>query len=161
MLSTTSTISDVKLKIENDYAFYGYSSDGTFIQALRSIAEDVMMTYFYPKISMTTYDLIAAKNKSNLTESEIYLYWAEIYTICVEFLKSRTAKETQLQMNSSEMLAVEGYRYQMGSSGSAPGHDSLKFYRDKMFWYWQLAGFNMLALERTCTIFGGSSNGEA
>lgn len=158
MLSATYTIADVKAKLENDYLFYGYTTDLMFSRALQSISEDVMMTYFFPKIGITDYNTIATKNKSSLTELELYLYWAEIYTVCVEFLKSRTAKEGQLQMNSSEMLAVEGYRYQAGSgSGSAPGHNSLKYYFDKMFGYWKLAGFNILSLERTCTIFGDSS----
>jgi hypothetical protein len=158
MLSVTYTVADVKTKLGNDYSFFGYSNDVVFSQALQSIAEDVVMIYFYPKIGSSAYATIAAKNKSGLLELELYLYWAEIYTICVEFLKSKSATEGQLQMNPSEMLSVEGYRYQTsGGNGSAPGHDSLRFYHDKMFGYWKLAGFNILSLERTCTIFGDSS----
>ena len=157
MLSSTYTIIDVKAKLENTYSFYGYASDALFTTGLTSISEDVYRIYFLPRLGEDEYNVIKAKNRAGLTEFETNVYWAEVYTICCEFLKSRSAKTQQLQMNTNEMLSVEGYKYQTATGkGSSQGDLSMKYYKDKMFWYWKLAGWNIMALERTCTIFGDS-----
>jgi hypothetical protein len=116
---------------------------------------------FVPKIGETEYNIIKAKNKVGLDEYETNLYWAEVFSICYYFLKEREAKTSQLQNNSNEDLSVEGYSYKLGtaSGSSSPGDNSLKFYHGKMYTYWKLAGFDIHALERTCTIFGDSSTG--
>ena len=157
MLSQNDTIADVKSKLENDYSYFGYSNDDYFDSGLESIAQDVMMLYFYQRIGKSAYDTIALKDNVGLTEYETYLYWAEVYTICNEFLKWREAKNGQLQTSSNERLTVEGYTYQIGAgTASSSGDRSLKFYRDKMNSFWSLAGMNIMALERTCNIFGNS-----
>jgi len=157
MLSSTYTVADIKLKLENDYSFYGYSSDALFTTGITSIADDVYRIYFIPKVGEDEYNIIKAKNRSGLTEIETNLYWAEVYTVCVEFIKSRSAKTQQLQTNANEMLSVEGYRYQVNTgAGSSQGDNALRYFKDKMFWYWKLAGWNIMSLERTCSIFGDS-----
>lgn len=158
MLSSTYTITDVKLKLRNDYAFFGYTTDALFVSALTSVASDVTLVYFYPRIGKTEYDRIKALNKAGLSETEEYLYWAEVYTICSEFLKGEVARTGQMQTSSNERLTVEGYTYQTGgSSSSSQGDYSLRYYRDKMFSFWKLAGHHLMSLERSCTIWGSSN----
>lgn len=158
MLSVSETISDVKYKLENIYSFYGYASDDELTIALESLSDDVMRLYFYPRIGKTEYDRIAALDHTDLTDYEENLYWAEVYTICYEFLKWRNAVIGQLQTGSDESLTVEGYSYRTSASSSSSLNDkSYKFYQGKMFSFWSLAGYNINALERTCTIFGSSS----
>jgi len=161
MLSSTSTIADVKLKLENDYSFFGYTSDALFVAALTSVADDVLRLQFIPRIGQVEYDRIKAKNKVALDEYETNIYWAEVFTVCYDFLREKNAKSSQLQSNGNESLSVEGYSYKIGSSSgsSSPGDVSLKFYYGKMYMYWKLAGYDLMALERTCTIFGDSGTG--
>ncbi len=161
MLSASYTISDVKARLVNPYSYYGYASDAPFTAALTTIAEDVKLLYFYPKIGQTQYDIIAALNKTGLTTWQIYLYWAEVWTICYMFLAARGAQTTQLQNNSNERLTVEGYTYQTSAgSGSSQGDLSYKFFKGKAFEYWALAGFNINSIQRTCTIFGDSATSD-
>jgi hypothetical protein len=64
-----------------------------------------------------------------------------------------------MQNSANESLSVEGYTYKSAAvAGSSPGDLSIKFYFGKMFSYWKLAGYNIQALERTCTVFGDSGN---
>jgi hypothetical protein len=157
MFSPTYTIVDVKLKLENDFSYFDYLSDTAFENGLTSVAEDVQRIYFLPRISQERYDKIKDKDKVDLTPWENALYWAEVYTICTEFLKWRAAKSAQLQSNSESTLKVEGYSFQSSAGGGASGADlSLRFYKDKMYAYWKYAGFDLMALMRTCTIFGDS-----
>lgn len=161
MLSSTNTITDVKNKLENDYTFFGFSSDALFVNSITSVAEDVLRIRFIPTIGQREYDVIKAKNKVALTEYQTNLYWAEVFSICFDFLREREAKTSQLQSNSNESLSVEGYSYKIGSGSgsSSPGDKSSKFYFGKMYTYWKLAGFDLNALQRTCTIFGDSGTG--
>ena len=155
MLSATNTVSDVKTKLENDYSYFSYASDDLFTLGIENVCEDVVRLYFYPRIGKIEYDRVALLDKVGLTELEENLYWAEVYTVCVEFLRSRSARTGQLQTSANESLSVEGYRYQVGSgAGSSLGDDALKYYRGKMFMYWKLVGYNVMSLERTCSIFG-------
>lgn len=159
MLSETYTIIDIKDKLQNIYSFYGYDSDEEFDSVLESVSEDVMRLYLYPKIGNTEYARIQALDKVDLTATEEYLYWGEVYAVCYEFLKSRTNTSGQLQSSANESLTVEGYSYKTSqSSGSSPNDESLRGFYDKMFSYFKLAGFNMMSLERTCTIFGDSES---
>lgn len=155
MLSATYTIADVKTKLVNDYLFFDYTGDALFVTALTSVAEDVERIYFVPRLGQDDYDEIADKDKVSLTPYETALYWAEVYTICVEFLKWQSAKAEQLRNYSNETLKVEGYSHQISTGQGSSGADfSLKFYKDKMYMYWKYAGFDMFSLSRTCTIFG-------
>jgi hypothetical protein len=156
VLSSTDTIAKVKEKLINDYLYFSFASDALFVTALTSISDDIVRTYFYPRIGQTEYNRIKAKNHVGLLEKEEALFWAEVYTICYEFLKWRVAKSGQLQTaGGSESLKVEGYTYSTGvSEGISENDKSLKFYYGQMFRYWMIAGFNLNALERTCTIFG-------
>lgn len=149
------------MKLEQTYDYYGFASDTLFVTSLTSVADDILRMMFVPKIGQTEYNVIKAKDKVGLTEYQTNLYWAEVFSICCEFLKEREAKSNQLQSNSNESLSVEGYSYKIGAaSGTAsPGDKSLRFYFDKMYTYWKLAGFDINALERTCTIFGDSGTG--
>jgi len=158
MLSETYSIEDIKKKLENDYLFFKYSSDALFKAALENVGDDVMRIYFYPRIGQTQYEITQAKDKVDLDDCEVNLYWAEIFTVCYEFLSHKTSVLGSLQSSSSESLKVEGYSYQTreGGSSSNPGDDAMKGYRAKMFKYWMLAGYNIDALERTCNIFGNA-----
>lgn len=157
MLSATDTIDAVKQKLINDYAFFGYDSDLLYEDELTSISEDVMRIYFYPRIGKIEYLVIAAKDNTDLSEYEENLFWAEVFTICCEFLKAKGAQKGQLSYDSGGRLTVEGYIYQAGNSSGGSvsrGDFSTRFYFDKMYSYWKLAGFDIMALQRTCTIFG-------
>lgn len=157
MLSETNTISDIKSKLFNDYDFFNYEIESDFDNALESVCDDVMRIYFYPRIGETNYSLIADKDKEDLSSYETNLYWAEIFTVCYEFLRMRSAIENQMQSSGNEKLSVEGYRYEVtGGGGSSLNDLSAGEYYNRMYSYWKLAGFNLSSLERTCTIFGDS-----
>lgn len=158
MLSATYTIADVKIKLVQTYDSWGYASDADYETAIESVADDVMRIYFYPRIGQTSYETVAAKDKSGLAEYEVNLYWAEIYSICYEMLKWMTTTSGALSNSSEESLTVEGYSYKTkSSSGSTTSTDtSIKNYFDKMATYWKLVGFNLGGLSRTCTIWGDS-----
>lgn len=158
MLSATYTVSDVKSRLVNTYDYFGYTSDAAFESAIETTAQDVMWLYFYPRIGDTEYDRIAAKDRSSLTNYETYLYWAEVYTICYEILRWVESIQSQLQTADSESLSVEGYSYSTKTSSGQSQRStlSLRSYFDKMVSYWSMAGFNLNALQRTCTIWGDS-----
>lgn len=161
MLSATYTISDVKSRLGKEYSFYGYSDDYDFEVALTNINQDVMYIYLYPKIGSDEYTIMAAKDRTSLTETETYLYWAEIYATCYEFLKSKESSDGQLQYSNQESLKVEGYSYTSGTSyGTSPNDKSLNDFYSKMHRYFGLAGYNVMALQRTCTIFGDSTGNQ-
>jgi hypothetical protein len=158
MLSETRTLLDVKEKLQNIYSFYGYSSDEEFEGILESVSEDVMRIYFYPRLGVTYYETVQAKDAVDLELLEDYLYWAEVYSICYEFLKLKRTVSGQLQTSGNEKLQVEGYSYQTASSsGTSPNDTTLNDYYDKMLTYFKLAGWDLMGLERTCTIFGTSN----
>lgn len=158
MLSSSSTITDVKKKLSKNYSDYGYEIENQYDEELISIAEDVERIYFYSKIGEDKYTEIQEKDKIDLTSWETNLYYAEVFTICTEFLRVKSAIDNQFQSSSKETLKVEGYSYQTdsggGSSGSSLHEESIKKYSENMYVYWKRAGFNLYALERTCTIFG-------
>lgn len=163
MLSETYTIEDIRAALRKTYDFYDYDSDDEFEADLVLTVEDVMRRYFYPKIGKTRYDEIAEKDKVDIDydtdPSELYLYWAEVYTVCYEFNKFKTRTDNQQQTSSDESLKVEGYSYTAKSSSSSSQGDRAT----TDFWnmatdYWKNAGFDLNGLQRTCTIFGDSDN---
>lgn len=158
MLSVSYTIIDVKDKLQNIYSYFGYSSDEEFTGILTSISEDVMRLYLYPRLGTTAYATLAAKDKTSITEVvEEALYWAEVYSICYEFLRFHMTVSGQIQTSGDEDLQVEGYSYKTkAGSGASPNDKSLNGYMDKMLEYYKLAGYDIMSLQRTCTIFGDS-----
>lgn len=159
MLSETYTLEDIKAKLVNDFAFFEYSNDDEFEDALIGVSEDVKLLYMYPYIGIEDYADIEEKDKVGLTLYETYLYWAEIYCICYEFLKSKERTEGQLETSSNaESLKVEGYSYSTGggSNSFSKADFAKREFLDLMNKYFKLAGFDMWGLERTCTIFGTS-----
>jgi hypothetical protein len=154
MLSETNSIIDVKRKLGNDFAYFEYASDSLFINDLEDALEEVYLGYFLPRIGALEYDLIQDKDKTNLTAIEAYLYWAEVYATCFEFLKKVMAVDNQAQNSGSEHLSVEGYTHSISSGGSSPGNKSIRYYWDKAYKYFKHAGIDIAAMQRTCTIFG-------
>ena len=156
MLSVTNSISDIKTKLENTYDYYGFSSDAEFTSAITSVLEDIYLEYFLSRVGSTEYTRIATKNKVGLTDYETYVYWAEVYITCSNFLKRKEAIQNQLQNQAQESLKVEGYQYSVGSGsgGTARGDKSVKYYFEQAYVMFKRAGFNIMSLERTSTIFG-------
>jgi len=163
MLSETYTIEDIKSRLKKTYDYYDYASDDEFESDLNLVVEDVMLSYFYPKIGKTTYDEIAVKDKTGIDfdsyPSELYLYWAEVWTVCYEFNKYKTMTENQQRNSSDESLKVEGYSYTTKESSSSSKADkAVTDFWDKAMTYWKNAGFDIYGLQRTCTIFGADDN---
>jgi hypothetical protein len=156
MLSATNTIADIKARLENDYLFYGYSSDSVFTSALSMVAEDVYNSYYVPRLGVVEYARIATKNKISLSPNETYLYWAEVFLACYEFLKFKSASQNQLQSGGDETLRVEGYQHSIsGGGGSASlGGKAISFYWENAYLYFKKAGFDLMAMMRSCTVFG-------
>lgn len=157
MLSETHTIADVRAKLSNDYAYYGFESGADFDAQIESICDDVYRLIFLPNIGETEYTRIQAKDRTSLTTIETYLYWAEVFMTCHEFLSARTAINGQLQNSSDETLTVEGYTHKIGSGGSggaSQGDYSNASYYGKAYSYFKLGGIDLAKIERTCTIFG-------
>jgi hypothetical protein len=163
MLSSTYTIEDIKSRLKKTYDFYGYESEGDFEDDLETVVEDVMLLYFYPRIGKDRYDEIAAKDKTGIDydtdPEELYLYWAEVWTVCYEFNKFITRTDNQQQTSSKENLKVEGYSYESDSGDSSSlGELATSDFWKKALKYWKRAGFNLGGLQRTCTIFGDDDN---
>jgi hypothetical protein len=159
MLSASYSIIDIKAELRKDYTFFGYDDDACFRSDLTRVIDDVTRRYYIPRIGQTEYDRIAAKNKVSLTVYETDLYWAEVFTVCYEFIHRRSSEQGMLQNSSDETLTVEGYTHRLGGgggSGISQGDNVLRDYWSIAFEYWKLAGYNLSALERTCTIFGDS-----
>ena len=155
MLSETNTIPDVKERLENIYSYYGFANDDDFENSLEVVANDVKILLFWPKLGPAEYTRIQNKDKVDLLQTEEYLYWAEVYAICYDFLKFRIRVNGQLQNSADEYLSVEGYAYSTRSSTSVSPNDlALNSYKDKVLQFFKLAGYDIMALERTCTIFG-------
>ncbi|MCP4648807.1 MAG: hypothetical protein GY853_01825 [PVC group bacterium] len=160
MLSETYTIEDVKNRLRKPYSFYDFNSDDEFESTLITVSEDVKFLQMYPLVGTTGYGTIEDKDRVSLTAYEVYVYWAEIYYICYEFLKLDERTTGQRQTSSgSESLKVEGYQYQVNNSyGSKSQEDvSRGYFLEKARGYMKLAGFDMYSLERTCSIFGTTS----
>lgn len=159
MLSETWTIEDVKNRLKKPYSFYDYDSDDEFEADLISIADEVKYLYIYPHVSPSDYSDIEDKDKVALTRYETYVYYAEIYFICYEFIVSDDRTRGQREDSTgSETLRVEGYQY---SSNNSTGSNSQADYSKnaflrKAYSFMSKAGFDMYGLERTCSIFGTS-----
>lgn len=163
MLSETYTIEDIKSRLKKTYDYYNYTSEDEFQSDLELVIEDVMLAYFYPKIGKTRYDAIALKDKTGIDfdsdPSELYLYWAEVWTVCYEFNKFKTMTENQQQSGSDESLKVEGYSYTTReSSSSSKSEKATTDFWDRAAKNWKNAGFDINGLQRTCTIFGDDDN---
>jgi len=157
MLSSTNSVTDLKAKLINGFASFGYTSDAQFTTALRNALDEVYLSYFLPRIGAIAYNQMKAKDKVSLTAVETYLYWAEIYMACVEFLNMKEAASGQLQTASDEMLSVEGYTHRVGragAGGASQGDLSVNYYWGKAYQYFKLAGIDIASIQRTCTIFG-------
>jgi hypothetical protein len=161
MLSSTYTIEDIKAKLSNDYAYYGYSEETLFDDDIESICDDVYRLYFLPNLGSSEYSRIQAKDRSSLTVFETYLYWAEVFITCFEFLKERGAISGQLQNSGDETLTVEGYTHRIGGgsgAGSSQGDNSVARYYGRAYKYFKLAGIDIASIQRTCSIFEKSDN---
>ena len=159
MLSETFTIEDVKDKLRKPYSFYDYDSDDEFESDLTGIAEEVKYLYIYPHVAPAEYSDIEDKDKAALTRYEAYVYWAEVYFICYEFitLDNRTRGQRE-DSTGSESLKVEGYQYAVNNStgSNSQADESKNAFLRKAYAFMSKAGFDMYGLERTCSIFGTS-----
>ena len=161
MLSPTYTIRDVKVRLEQEYGDYGFSSELEMISALMVSAEDVQYLYLYPIMGSSAYETLQDKDKVSLTEKEMYLYLAEVHYICSVFLERRSATESSSDSNaSSEKLTVEGYTYEStdrtGSSSSFS--NAIKDYLGKAIHYMNIAGYNPYNLQRGGGVYGESNS---
>lgn len=163
MLSSTYTITDIKVALVQTYSYYGYSSDAEWTAELTTLLNYIYLDYFLERIGETSYSTISAKDKVSLTDYETYLYWAEVYITCHEFLREKRYQSGQLSSQSEESLKVEGYQHTVSagaSSGVSEGSRSEHHYFSKAFTMFKRAGYNIMALERTCTLFGdGNADG--
>lgn len=161
MLSSTYTITDIKADLVQEYDYYGYTSDASWTAELSRLLNYIYLNYFLERVGETSYSTIAAKDKTDLTDYETYLYWAEVYITCYHFLKEKRAQSSQLQSQINESLKVEGYQYtaNSGFASVSEGSKSEHHYFSKAFTMFKRAGFNIMSLERTCTIFGDGTTG--
>jgi len=161
MLSATWTIEDVKAKLGKTYSFYDYNSDDEFEEALIGVAEDVKYLYMYPHVGTDDYEDIVDKDKVALTRYEMYVYLAEVYYICYEFIVTDNRTRGQREDSTgSESLRVEGYQYSSNNStGSySQADESKNAFLSKANAFMSQAGFDLYGLERTCSIFGTSGS---
>ena len=149
MLSATNTITDIKLTLINDYSYYGYSDDASFVSVLTRVVAEVKLLELVPYISSGYYDAIAAKDKVSLTEIEEYIYWAEIYYSCSNFLESL---DTSSESSSGDSIKVEGYEYSDSSSVNSWSKSASK-YNKKAIRFMGMAGYNVLQIKRSGGLF--------
>jgi len=159
VLSSTYSIQDVKQKLVNDYSEFGLSTDVQFTEMVSGALQDAKFLLLYPNIGSSSYAVIQAKDKgvvSALTESQEYLYWAEVYFACSLFIRDINASTSATSNASSESLSVEGYSYSSTaeSGTSTAGSGTIRSYFERGMNYLILAGYNPNALERGSSIFG-------
>jgi hypothetical protein len=146
MLSSTNTINDIKTKLKNDYSYYGYANDAAFVTALTDSVNEVDLMIIIPKISQGFYDTIQAKDKVNLETREEYIYWAEVFYACCNFLQHEDI--TNEAMGGGGSLSVEGYSRSESESGATSRAKSGLQYWKKATSLMGLAGYNMMKLQR-------------
>lgn len=107
MLSATHEINDMvdRLDIPNTY---GYIDEDEMKAALTTFIEDAMNDYMLPAIGSSRYNTIAAKDKTDLTDTETYLYNAEVWFSIAMFLTTMGEHRTQKKDSTSVTYSQAG-----------------------------------------------------
>ena len=162
MLSATNSVDDVKTYLENDYSDFGFASDALFEAAITRALTDVQYLIMYMVLGSSAYAVTAAKDKVGLSEKETYIYYAEVYYACAEFMKSRKSTESSIASSAdTERLQIEGYEYEVtngsgSSGGSSAKSTSIKEYYDKAVGYLCRAGVNPHTLKKGDSIYAST-----
>lgn len=157
MLSETYSVNDVKVRLVHDYSTFGYLNEADFTIAIINALEDTKLLRMFPHIGSAGYTVIQDKDKGvveDLTESQEYVYWAEVFYACVEFLKLNAASTDSMNSSESESLSVEGYSYSSSSGTNTENSMGVKEYLRKATKYMVYAGYNPYQLQKTSGIFG-------
>jgi len=143
MLSETSSIPDMKKELET-YDVYGYDKESDFQNDLEYALEIAEKDRMIPVIGENTYDSLAGQDKSGLSTTQLYVYWAEVYYSLAEFCflharrdkyQRRSAREGRTQgditytntgATGKEMIAYDyltkaDKSFSAGGYGYAPG----------------------------------------
>ena len=129
MLSTTNTITDMKLELQA-YNVYGYSSDLLFVAALTSAVSTARRERMVPVMGISDYNSLASLDKTGLTEAQENVYYAEIYFSLAEFVLSHDRKDKFTRRGQTESRSGSNNSYSITSGFS--GKDMVaKEYRDR------------------------------
>lgn len=107
MLSVTNEINDIiaRLDIPNTY---GYIDLDEMKAALPTFIEDAMNDYMIPAIGTARYSAISDKDKTGLSETETYIYNAELWFSISMFLLTMGQQRTQKKDSTSVTYSQSG-----------------------------------------------------
>ena len=162
MLSATNTITDIKAKLRKDYVFFDFTSDALFIAALTDCVDTVKyddMIPFLGKDSVAIasqnlmgtgiysgesyYNEIAAKDKVSLTLTEQYIYKAEIWFACSEFIKTMSDDCIFAMNGGSVSESTKGYSYSVSNMKDSGKMQMVDDYYQKGLSSLRSAGINV------------------
>jgi hypothetical protein len=95
------------------------------------------------------------KDKVSLETYEEQTYWAEIFYVCADFLKSVGSSNESTSSGVAESLSVEGYSYSRSNDNILSGPEkSSAYWTEKAELSLIRAGYNLNHLQKTSHIFG-------
>jgi len=168
MLSATYTITDIKTKLRNDYAFFGFATDNAFIAALTDCVDIVKYDDMLPYLSKSSvnfpesqtlmvtgiysgeayYNYIASKNKVGLLLGEQYIYKAEIWFACANFIGTMS-DDCIFSMNGGSISeSTKGYSYSVSDIKNSGKQEIVKQYYEKAITSLKSAGIDTNSLYR-------------
>ena len=101
MLSSTYEVTDMKVELQT-YQVYDYANDAAFVTDLEyaiSVAKRVSMI---PVIGESYYSTLETLDKTGLSTTELYIYWAEVYYALAEFCFGHARKDKYQRRSANE-----------------------------------------------------------
>lgn len=148
MLSATNSVADVKARIGNGYATYGYASDNAYTTAIQAALDDAKLLEILPRVSSTYYDTVALKDKVSLGLQETYLYNAEVCFAAVKFLSAYRTQSGQFSGGRGESITAEGYSRSTSGSGPTGMDIAIMSLWNAARGYMSRAGFRVTQIKR-------------
>lgn len=127
MLDNTNEITDIKKELQS-YSVYGYDTDAEFDDAIEYAIDIAMRERMYPALCSNAvdnatnasgagvYDYYKALGKSGMDDTEINVYYAEVYFAVAEFLLLRDRLDkaarlgyTQTKSEGGVSTTISGY----------------------------------------------------
>lgn len=155
MLSVTNTVDDIKKKLRNGFAFYKFADDAAFVAAIEESVDTVKYSEMIPYMGKESgiynaescYNSIADKDKIGLNLIEQYIYKAETWFSCSEFVESNANDELYQLSGNSISISIPGFSRDIEGAGITKKTVS-SYYYSKGFEMINLAGFKVSSLYR-------------
>ena len=143
MLSATHSMQEMDTVLTADNIPYSAAlRPAGFVRALN----EAMLKYMYPFISSIDYTIIAALDRTGLSESQEYLFMAEVYFAVSIFIKGLALSDEYNRGGDSSSISIEGYSESV--SGASGRSRIAGYYLSQGYLYLTLAGYEPMKLKR-------------